>query len=254
MTLIAIGGAEGKSGDMAVLRRVVAEAGVETPRVLVITTATGYPEEVGQTYRDAFAEIGVAPDVLHVSTAADANDAAIVTRIEAADVIFFTGGDQSRLAAVFNGSEALKAIQDRHEAGAVIAGTSAGAAAMSSLMICGGDPEKAMIKGDVETGPGLGLAPEVVIDTHFMNRGRLKRLFSITAAAPGKTGVGLDEDTGIICRADGQCEVFGAGAVTIVDARALTNCNINEIGPGEEIRAEGFHVTTLKAGSSFRLG
>ena len=254
MTLIAIGGAEGKSGDMAVLRRVLAEAGVETPRVLVITTATGYPEEVGQTYRDAFAELGIACDVMHVSTQAGANDAATIRRIETADVVFFTGGDQSRLAAVFNGSDALKALQSRHEAGGVIAGTSAGAAAMSSLMICGGNPDEAMTKGEVETGEGFGLAPGAVFDTHFMNRGRLKRLFAITAAAPAKTGIGLDEDTGVILRAGGEAEVIGSGAVTLVDAKELKNCNIAEIAPGEEIRAEGFRVTTLKAGGTFKLG
>jgi cyanophycinase len=252
MTLIAIGGNEGKSGGMAVLKRVLAEA-PENPRVLVITTATGYPEEVGQTYRDAFTELGVTCDVEHISTRDMANDPAMVEKAKNSDVIFFSGGDQSRLAGALNDTDVLAAIRERHEAGAVVAGTSAGATIMSSLMITGGSAERAMIKGEVETGQGFGLAPGAVIDTHFMNRGRLKRLFSITAAAPDKTGIGLDEDTGIIIRANGDIEVIGAGAVTLVDAKEIKNSNLDQIADGEEIQAEGFRVTTLKAGSKFRL-
>ena len=253
MTLIAIGGNEGKSGDMTVLNRVLAEARGAASRVLVITTATGYPEEVGQTYRDAFAALGVTCDVEHTATAEAANDPALIRKIEAADVIFFTGGDQNKLTAVFNGSDALNAIAARHLNGGVVAGTSAGAAAMSSLMVCGGSPKHAMRKGEIETGEGFGLTPEVVFDTHFMNRGRLKRLFAITAAAPEKTGIGLDEDTAVIYRTDGELEVIGAGAVTLVDAKNLTRNNIAKAAPGDRIRAEGFQVKKLKAGDRFRL-
>jgi cyanophycinase len=253
MTLIAIGGNEGKSGDMAVLKRVLAEA-PENPRVLVITTATGYPEEVAQDYRNSFAELGVTCDAEHISTREMANDPAMAAKVQNADVIFFSGGDQSRLARVLNNTDVLQAVRERHEAGAVVAGTSAGAAIMSSLMITGGNAERAMVKGEVETGEGFGLVPAAVIDTHFMNRGRLKRLFSITAAAPEKTGIGLDEDTGIIVRAGGEIEVIGSGAVTLVDAKDLNGNNISKIADGEEIRAEGFRVTTRKAGDIFRLG
>jgi cyanophycinase len=254
MTLIAIGGQEGKSGDMTVLKRVLDEARGKDSRVLVITTATGYPEEVGQTYRDAFANLGVSCDVEHTTTPTAANDPELLKKIAAADVVFFTGGDQNKLATVFNGSDALKAIGARHLAGGVIAGTSAGAAAMSSLMVCGGDPRHAMRKGEVEVGEGFGLTPDIVFDTHFMNRNRLKRLFAITAAAPAKTGIGLDEDTAVICRLDGEMEVIGAGAVTVVEAKGLTRNNVAKASPGDRIRAEGFHVKTLKSGDRFRLG
>jgi cyanophycinase len=177
----------------------------------------------------------------------------MVAKVQNVDVIFFSGGDQSRLARVLNNTDVLQAVRERHEAGTVVAGTSAGAAIMSSLMITGGNAERAMVKGEMETGEGFGLAPEAVIDTHFMNRGRLKRLFSVTAAAPEKTGIGLDEDTGIIMRAGGDIEVIGSGVVTLVDAKDLHGNNIDQIADGEEIKAEGFKVTTLKAGNTFRL-
>jgi cyanophycinase len=253
MTLIAIGGAEGKSGDMTVLKRVLAEAPTADPRVLVITTATAYPEEVGQDYRDAFGQLGISCDVEHIATREMANDKGVVEKINSADVVFFTGGDQSKLARILNDTDSLKAVKARHDAGAVIAGTSAGAAAMSSLMICGGNPERAMTKGEVETGEGFSLVPGAVIDTHFSNRGRLTRLFSITAAAPDKTGIGLDEDTGIVWRKGGDIEVIGSGEVTLVDARDLKGSNISDIGIGEEIKAEGFRVTKYKPGTTFRL-
>lgn len=254
MTLIAIGGNEEKTGDMQVLKRVLAEAKGAASRVHVITTATGYPEEVGQTYRDTFRSLGVDCEVTHVATRAEASESELLKNIGAADVVFFTGGDQLKLATILGGTPFLDAVRERLSEGAVVAGTSAGAAVMSQLMIYGGDPEKAMQKGEVALTAGFGLAPDVVFDTHFMNRGRLARLFNVIATAPDKTGIGLDENTGVILRADGELEVIGSGAVTIVGGRNLTRCNIAQIERGETIVAEGFQVTTLKAGSKFTPG
>lgn len=254
MTLIAIGGAEDKTGDMTVLKHVLAEARGATSNVHIVTTATAYPEEVGQTYRDAFKALGVDCRISHITTRAAANDDELLKQIGAADVVFFAGGDQLKLATILGGTAFLDAVRERHEAGAVIAGTSAGAAAMSLLMIYGGDPEKAMEKGEVTLTEGFGLAPGVVFDTHFMNRGRLSRLFNVVAAAPAKTGIGLDEDTAIVWRKNGEMEVIGSGAVTIVDGKNLTRCNITQIERGEKIEAEGFNVTTLKAGDRYKPG
>ncbi|TAL28368.1 MAG: cyanophycinase [Alphaproteobacteria bacterium] len=253
MTLIAIGGNEEKTGDMDVLKRVLAEAKGAASRVHVITTATGYPEEVGQTYREVFNALGVDCEVTHVATRAEAAYPGLLNKIGTADVVFFTGGDQLKLATILGGTPFLDAVRERHEGGAVVAGTSAGAAIMSQLMIYGGDPEKAMQKGEVSLTAGFGLAPDVVFDTHFMNRGRLARLFNVIATAPDKTGIGLDENTGVILRADGELEVIGSGAVTLVDGRSLTRCNVAQIERGEKIEADGFRITTLKAGDLYKL-
>jgi len=214
MTIIAIGGAEDKTGDRAVLKRVLAETGKTAPSVLVITTATGYPEEVGDNYRRAFAGLGVTPDVFHPVTPAEADTPALLAALQRADVVFFSGGDQSKLGAVFGGSHFLAALAAREDI--VIAGTSAGAAAMSSLMITGGDPE-----GPVTSGEGLGLTPDVVFDTHFSERGRLPRLFAMAAQDSRKTGIGLDEDTGIVLKA-GRAEVIGSGTVTVLAGGTVT--------------------------------
>lgn len=215
MTIIAIGGGEDKTGDMSVLRRVLSETGKAAPSVLVITTATGYPEEVGQNYKNAFGLMGVTPDVRHVTDAAGAADAELISAMQSADVVFFSGGDQSRLSAVFGVSPFIDALMARGDV--VIAGTSAGAAAMSSLMITGGDPEE----GTISSGAGLGITPAVVFDTHFSERGRLPRLFAMAAQDSRKTGVGLDENTAIVLKS-GRAEVVGGGTVTTLAKGVVT--------------------------------
>lgn len=213
MTLVAIGGAEDKTGDMTVLKRVIAESGVERPCVHVITSATAYPAEAEERYRNAFRLLGLEIAVSHIETPAQASGAALLAEIAKADVVFFSGGDQSKITAAINGTPLQSLLQKMESAGAVIAGTSAGAAAMSFNMIAGGDAEK----NEVEMSTGLELRRDVIFDTHFMNRGRLGRLFTAVAGAPGKTGVGLDEDTALVLRNDGSLHVAGSGAVTIVN-------------------------------------
>ncbi len=221
MTIIAIGGAEDKTGDMTVLKRVLAEAGAEQPRVLVITTATGYPEEVAEKYRNAFARLNVTPDTRHITTKADADAPASVASLQHYDVVFFSGGDQEKLSAAFGGTTFLATLAAREAEGAVVAGTSAGAAAMSQLMITGGEPRNALKPGGLGLGEGLSFTPDVVFDTHFNQRHRLKRLFGAAAADSRKTGIGLDEDTGVIVKKN-TFEVIGSGRVTVLKDGVVT--------------------------------
>ena len=221
MTIIAIGGAEDKTGEMTVLKRVLAEAGVAAPRVLVITTATGYPEEVAEKYRDAFARLNVTPDIRHITTKPEADAPASVASLKNYDVVFFSGGDQEKLSAAFGSTAFLAALAAREAEGAVIAGTSAGAAAMSQLMITGGEPREALKPGGLGLGEGLSFTPDVVFDTHFNQRHRLKRLFGAAAADSRKVGVGLDEDTGVVVKKN-NFEVIGSGRVTVLKDGVVT--------------------------------
>lgn len=221
MTIIAIGGAEDKTGEMTVLKRVLAEAAVDAPRVLVITTATGYPEEVGDKYRAAFARLKVTPDIRHITTKAEADAPASVASLKNYDVVFFSGGDQEKLSAAFGGTAFLMAVTAREAEGAVVAGTSAGAAAMSRLMITGGEPKNALKPGGLGLGEGLSFTRDVVFDTHFNQRHRLKRLFGAAAADSRKTGMGLDEDTGVVVK-NGTFEVVGKGRVTVLQDGVVT--------------------------------
>ncbi len=246
MTLICIGGAEDKEGDLTVLKAVLSKAKGAQSRVCVITTATGYPEETKETYIKVFEKLGIACEVMHIDTPAAANDSATVKKIENADVIFFSGGDQSRLTAALDGTASLAAVRSRHEAGAVVAGTSAGAAAMSALMVTGGQPEDAHLPGAITSGKGLSLVDDIIFDTHFLNRGRLPRLFNLISAHPAKTGIGLDEDTAVVMHGIGILEVIGSGAVTIVQK------NVGVQG-GEGVAEKDFKVTTLRSGNTHKL-
>lgn len=277
MTWIAIGGAEDKIGDMTVLRRVLAETGRDKPNVLVITTATSVPAETAKKYNDAFGRLGVTPAIAHVSTRKQAAAPELVEQVKNADVIFFSGGDQLKLATILNATPFFAALKEREAEGAVVAGTSAGAAVMSELMIYGGRNKKGLRKGEVMMAAGFGFVSHAVFDTHFNYEhenfitatlkklrnlvmppkekpqplGRLPRLFNVVAAAPHKAGIGLDEDTGVIFRGN-EFEVIGSGNVTVVDGREADS-DVTSVRRGRRITVTGVKVTRYKSGDKFSL-
>ena len=227
--LMIIGGGEDRTDDKNVLTRFVEMAGGPEGRFVVITTASRVPDQVWEMYDTAFGDLGVTRRKhLHLDSRLDANNRELVDEIEQADGIFMTGGDQKRLMAIIGGTLADEAM---HRAlatrGAVIAGTSAGASAMSAHMLADGKTDLHPEKGAVHLGAGLGLLHRVVIDQHFSQRHRLARLLTVIAANPHLLGIGIDEDTALIVSfgATGAgIEVIGNGAVTIVDGRdTITN-------------------------------
>jgi len=254
MTFIAIGGAEDKQGDMTVLKRMLAETGKEMPRVCVITTATQYPDDARQRYLDAFARLGIVPDIQYIDSRAMAGQADVVQSVQDADVVFFSGGDQSRLTGILAGTKVADTIASRFALrDLIVAGTSAGAAAASSLMLTGGDPARGMQKGEVPMTAGFGFVPNTIIDTHFSERSRLSRLFNAVVSNPAIAGIGIDEDTAVVSYWDGTLEVVGKGTVTIVNGRNITASNFTAIENGEEIIAEGVEITRLSGGQKFNL-
>ncbi|HVM46176.1 MAG TPA: cyanophycinase, partial [Candidatus Thermoplasmatota archaeon] len=166
-TLVAIGGREDKEDDMVILRRVLDEVKGNVKHVEIIAAASREPREAAQPYLRAFEELDIERvDYLELQSRREVEERRTEERLEEADVIYFTGGDQVRLVDAFRGTRALDIIRERYEGGAVIAGTSAGAAAMSETMLARGDPEEGLNKGNTETAPGLGLLPHAIIDTH----------------------------------------------------------------------------------------
>lgn len=255
MTLIAIGGAEDKEGAMTVHRRVLDESCGASARVCVITSATAEPAAAKERYEAVYKKLGVENcTVLHIDSRTMANSDAVAAVLENADVVFFSGGDQMRLTQAMAGTRAFDVIAEKYAAGTlVIAGTSAGAAAASSLMVCGGDPEKSMQKGEVQMTAGFGLLQGAVIDTHFSERNRLPRLFNAVATHPATLGIGVDEDTAALLRKDGVMEIVGSGTVTFVDGRGLERCNMADVERGEVFEAAGFRVDKLPAGARYDL-
>lgn len=251
--LVIIGGAEDKEGDCTILREFVRRAGGVNARIAVMTVATGLPEEVGRTYTGVFERLGV-EEVQIVDTAhsEDASDPRALEAIEKATGVFFTGGDQARITGLLKDTELDKAIHRRYAEGIVVGGTSAGAAMMPDVMIVEGDSETNPRLEIVEMGPGMGFLPGVVIDQHFLQRGRLGRLLSAVTQQPVVLGFGIDENTAIAVSND-QFEVIGEGAVTIVDVAELTHTNLGQILKDEDLAICGAKLHILPHGYRFDL-
>ncbi|GAA4098061.1 MULTISPECIES: cyanophycinase [Actinomadura] len=219
--LLIIGGAENRTCGTGPLETFVRLAGDAAARVVVVTTATEIPEEVTAEYTAAFGRLGVtAVRELRLLGRAAADDPGVLDALEEATGVLFSGGDQSRIRTLV-GSQTNRLLRRRlEEDGLVIAGTSAGATAMGHWMILGGKGHE-VAASTVRVGPGLALMDNVLIDMHFLERGRLPRLLSGIALDTRLLGVGIDEDTAIVV-GDGAFEVVGSGLVTVVDAERAT--------------------------------
>lgn len=251
--LVAIGGNEDKEFARTVLKRVVDLPKGGSTHVTLIPTASQVPKEVAEDYRKAFERLGVTGfDVLDIANRHDAEAAKFTDVVRGTDVVFFAGGDQLRLTSLIGGTRLCRAIVDHYHNGGVVAGTSAGAAAMSSTMIFQ-SKDAPMRKGSVHMTPGLALLPSCVIDTHFLDRGRLSRLLEVVTSNPGHLGVGLGEDTGVIVREGRRIEAIGSGIVVVVEGSDLRHTNISDIEVGEPIAAENLIVHTLTEGYAYDL-
>lgn len=254
-TLIAIGGNEDKNDDIKVLKRVISEAGGRDARVEIITTASENPLLMADTYEKVFDRIGVKSfGAINIANRFEAADRSLEKRIKEADLIFITGGDQLRLSSILGGSFFLETVHKHFIDGAVIAGTSAGAAVLSETMIYEGDGSWGLMKGSISMGPGIGFIEGVVIDTHFITRNRFGRLFQVVATNPSIIGIGLSDDTGIIIKQEEVFEVFGTGLVIVVDGGHLRSSNISRIHKGEPLSVENFHVHSLAEGYRYNFG
>jgi len=251
--LVAIGGAEDKSTDLEILSRVFAHACGST-EVAVIATASGIPEEVLPAYEAAFTRLGASRvHCLDVRERKDAGDAKSVRLVERSGAIFFTGGDQLRLTSVFGGSAMLDAIRERFRAGAAVAGTSAGAMALPATMIYGGDAADALHKGAVKMTSGLGFVDGLIVDSHFLERGRFTRLMEVGATNPEHLGVGLGEDAAVVVHPDRVLEAVGSGHVIMVDSRDLARSNVAELSTGEAVAIENVVMHALVCGHGFHI-
>ena len=267
--LIAIGGAEDKGTDLekgeihrnnlnffelGILRRIVEES-KDGPlsRIEVLTTASMIPHEVGDNYLNAFGKIGCTNiGVMHIRNRADTLNKEYLERIRTCDVALFTGGNQLRLSSTFGGTQLLKIVMDRfrEEEEFVVAGTSAGAMAMSNTMIYEGNATKAHLKGEVKITTGLGFMNDVIFDSHFEKRGRFGRLAQAVATNPAAIGIGLGEDTGMLITGD-RMEAIGSGCVIIIDGHDIAHNNIADIPEGNPFSIENLKVHFCEKGNGY---
>ncbi|MCW3117869.1 MAG: cyanophycinase [Chitinophagaceae bacterium] len=268
--LIAIGGSEDKGTnletgefhrnnlnffELGILRRVVEEAGGFAARMEIVTTASTIPYEVGENYINAFGKIGCTNiGVMHIRNRQDTQNREFLERIRLCDAVMFTGGNQLRLSVTDGGTEFLSILKKRYQEGnIVIAGTSAGAMAMSQTMIYEGNATRAHLKGEVKMTTGLGFINSVIIDSHFEKRGRFGRLAQAVATNPSAIGIGLGEDTGMLIKEGNKMEAIGSGLVVIIDGHDIMHSNIADIPDGNPVSIENMKVHFCEKGNGYLL-
>ncbi|MCU0361061.1 MAG: cyanophycinase [Bacteroidia bacterium] len=242
--------------EQGILKRISMEAAKKNlSRVEIITTASSIPQEVGNEYVEAFKQLEMQnTGILDIRTRAEANDPIHLERLKQADVVMFTGGDQLRLTSIFGGTEFHKMLLLRYEQEEfIISGTSAGAAASSNNMIYQGSSNGALLKGEVKITGGLGFINNVIIDTHFVQRGRIGRLLYACASNPVNMGIGLGEDTGLLITKGHFMEAIGSGLVILVEGTHMRSTNITDVDMGHPVSLENMTVHVMSLGDKFDL-
>lgn len=242
--------------ETGILKRIIDESKYkEKSRIEVITTASKIPREVGPEYAKAFQYLNASNvDVLYIERREQAGEDAVLERLKAADIVMFTGGDQLRLSSILGGTKFHDILLDKYRNEHFIyAGTSAGAAAASNNMIYQGSSHEALLKGEVKISSGLGLIDDVIIDTHFVQRGRIGRLFQAVVGNPKVLGIGLGEDTGLLITHDTKMEAIGSGLVILVDGREIKDTNLTQVELGQPISINHLVTHVLSMYDTFDL-
>lgn len=230
-TVIAIGGALKADSD-AVWQRIVDEAGGAGSQVAVFATAAAEPERSAAQIVAALARCGaraefipVAPHLDGVDLQAALNDRSLIAHVAACQAVFFSGGAQELIVDTLQPggrpTAMLDAIRAVFEAGGVVAGTSAGAAVLSRMMFRDAMDNLAVLKGQWRAGQeydrGLSFAdPALLIDQHFLKRGRIGRMLPALQALGCRLGLGVDENAAVVIRG-ARLEVIGGSGVMLVD-------------------------------------
>ncbi|HVM30925.1 MAG TPA: cyanophycinase [Candidatus Limnocylindrales bacterium] len=252
-TVIIIGGAEDKVRERVILTRFIELAGGRDARIAVICSASSLGPLAGEMYRRIFKELGArSVDSISAVTRAQANDPEAARIIHRASGVFMTGGNQLRLSTTIGGTAVAKAILSRHDDGSVVAGTSAGASAMSTHMVAfgasGATPKQRMF----QMSAGLGLLPGVIVDQHFEQRNRMGRLLAIISQSPQLLGIGIDEDTAGVVGPDLVMEVIGKRSVTIIDG-AHSETDAWQVKAYRPLMISNVVLHSLPAGYRFHL-
>lgn len=269
--LIPIGGKEAKEQDdssaspqansidffeSGILEEVLNEIKGLDSRIGIVATASSDVEDMESTYLKAFGKLGctnVMAFSIHDRRQVDSQKT--LELLAEVDGVFFTGGDQNKLAHVFNDSEFLKLLRHRylHDEHFTVVGTSAGAMAMSEHMIEEGDSTESVLKGLVKTAKGFSLLPEAIVDTHFMTRGRLSRLIEALLRYPGCVALGICEDTGLVISGGNLLRPIGSGVVVVLEADQVRQTNYQEARKGDPIFIENLRLHTLAKNATYSL-
>ncbi|TDN36289.1 cyanophycinase [Hymenobacter sp. UV11] len=252
-TIVVLGGGH----DAPLLAQLARLLPTPTAPLEVLTTATAHdPARTHAAYAAELSTLGYSHvNHLLIDEAHPADAPATLARLRAASLLLLTGGDQERLTDFLLGTEFLNVLRQRcqHDAGFVLAGTSAGAAALGTQMLVGGRGWRSLLAGGIDVLPGLDLLPGLLIDQHFVERARFPRLFHAVLAYPHLLGLGLNEETGLVFRPGRPPEVFGDETVVLVDGSQLSARHYEGLPPGQPVGGQGFQVSLLVAGDTFAV-
>ncbi len=249
----------GGTRSAAMMSRFVSLAGgAANARIVVFPMASGIPDTVGNEQTASLRGLGVCDARCLNLSREQAQSDEIVRQLDGVTGVFFSGGDQSRLTGTLAGTAVLKKIKQLYAQGAVIGGTSAGAAVMSGMMITGrellahdsANAYSFIKRKNVETTPGFGFIDNAIVDQHFVTRKRHNRLLSLVLENPTLVGIGIDEATAIIVNPDGTFDVTGDGSVMVFDAPASMRISENAKG---HLGADTILLHLLTAGDSFNF-
>lgn len=242
--------------DYEILSKLIPVQGSKFNRIEIITTASQQPFKTGNMYIRSFKKAGFT-NVGHMSidNKEDLKNPSLVQRIENADTVYFSGGDQFRLSTILGGSDVIAAIKKRYyeDENFLLGGTSAGAMAMGKMMIYHAENNEAMLKGHVKITHGLEILDHALVDTHFVKRGRFGRLVQAVMMHPEFIGIGIGEDTGLLIKNGNEAACIGSGMVIIVDGCGVEYNNLNEVEDDYPLCAEGLKVHLLVRGNGFML-
>jgi cyanophycinase len=261
--LIVIGGKEDK-GDKPedknetreeVLKNFIELIEKDNPCIEVVTSASSEGDEMFEDYRKVFERMKVKNiGHIHHNMRKEVLNDDIIDRVNKADAFFLTGGDQLLLTSLYGGSNFLTRLKERYiKEKIIVAGTSAGAMALSTPMIYAGNKEKQQITGAIKITTGLEFLKDVCIDTHFIDRARFIRMAQVIATNPTSVGIGIEEDTAIIVRKGVETEIIGNGVVTVIEGFEISSSNITEFGAGEKVVICDLRVHLLAKGSKYHI-
>lgn len=250
-TVVCIGGHEDRVSEKRILTK-VAEYTRGKP-LLLFALASKEPEPLFEEYEKAFAELGQETRRLDIEDRRGALAFDPHPLFDGAGGVFFTGGNQQRIASFIGGTHLLEAIKALLERGGVVAGTSAGASVVCTTMLTDGLSEETNRVSDLKKSPGLGLVQWGIIDQHFSERGRIGRLLAATAENPELIGIGVDEDTAIIIDVETGFEVLGEGGVYVIDASNMTYTNYPLAREDEKVCVHNVKLHGLIDGEFFDI-
>ena len=264
--LIPIGGNEDKGIETheqykleyieeGILSRVVRESGGPNASIVVVPTASSIPDEVAKNYLEAFAKLACTNvKVMDIRDREASFKEENIQLVKKSNCVMFSGGNQSKITEKIANTPVHEILKKRFKKEPlVIAGTSAGAMCMSEEMIAGGSSTEAFVKGAVRMTDGMGFIPKLIIDSHFIRRGRFGRLAEAVAIHTDLLGVGLAEDTGLVISQGTTFEVIGSGMVIVFDPRKIKHNNQKILEPGTPMSLTNLKTHVLANGDRFNI-